>query len=881
MIGKIIFHYKIVEEIGRGGMAIVYKAEDTILERFVAMKFLSLEFTKDKAAKKRFVLEAQAVSALDHPNIYSIHEIGETDDGQPFIVMTYYPGETLKEKINIELMDIMEVLEIALQSAEGLARAHRAGITHRDIKPANIMFSEDGNVKIVDFGLAKITGKTALTKTGTTLGTVQYMSPEQAQGKNVDHRTDIFSFGALIYEMLTGQYPFKGEYEQAIVYSILSEEPEPVTALRSGIPMQLEGVIKKAMAKNVTDRYQHMEDLQVDLRSIKNDLMESKKTVSYPSFKTSITQTNKQRKVFSLNIVIIITVLTALVIGWSVWKITDSSPSSIEQSKISSRLSIKLPDSTPLALSKSMPLGVGRPSLSLSPDGSQLVYVADVNNTTSLYLRQLDKFETKLLQGTEGGFNPFFSPDGQWIAFFTESKIKKVSLTGGPVTTLGEARNPYGGDWGQDGMIYFTQGEGNRLTRIPVNGGTPEDIFQGNFLAFWPQLLPDGNTLLLSNPIRVVSLSENEEDVFPLHGIYARYLPSGHMIFSQKGTILAVPFNLNTLKVGGTPVPVIDGILLESSSAAPQYTFSPKGSLIYMPGISEQSRSFVWVDYNGLFEPLTLPKQSYGTFKLSPDGKKLAVQVIGVNDDIWIFDLERGTPFRLTFEGNNGVPVWTPNNNAIIFTSDKTGAYNLYRILLDSSDSMEQITTSRYYQEPYSITSDGKLLAIGEFHPETKMDIWIIALDSLSEPQIFINTQFNEWGPMFSPNGKWIAYTSDESGRYEVYIQSYPGPGGKQQISTKGGEEPVWSPDGTELYYRNGQKWMRVKVFESNDALNLDKPQLFFEGPFMNVQGFSYDIAPDNKRFLMLIPEQDKTPVTELKVVLNWFEELNKQVPIN
>jgi len=732
MIGKIIFHYKIVEEIGRGGMAIVYKAEDTILERFVAMKFLSLEFTKDKAAKKRFVLEAQAVSALDHPNIYSIHEIGETDDGQPFIVMTYYPGETLKEKINIELMDLKEVIDIALLSAEGLARAHRAGITHRDIKPANIMFSEDGNVKIVDFGLAKITGKTALTKTGTTLGTVQYMSPEQAQGKNVDHRTDIFSFGALIYEMLTGQYPFKGEYEQAIVYSILSEDPEPVTALRSGIPMQLEGVINKAMAKDVNDRYQHMEDLQVDLRSIKKGLMEFDKTATYSGFSASINSMNKKRKVISLNIAIIITVLTAFVIGFSVWIIIDSPSSQIKQPGISSRLSIKLPDNTPLALSESMPLGIGRPSLSLSPDGSQLIYVADVNNTTSLYVRQMDKFETKLSQGTEGGFNPFFSPDGQWIAFFTDSKIKKVSLAGGPVTTLGEARNPYGGNWSQDGMIYFSQGEGNQLTRIPENGGTPEDILRGKYLAFWPQILPDGNTVLLSNPIRVVSLSKNEEVVLLSYGTYARYLPSGHLAFSQEGTILVAPFNLNTLEIIDDPIPVIAGVLHESASSAPQYTLSQKGSLIYMPGNSEQSRSFVWVDHSGLFEPLALPKQNYGTFKLSPDNKKLAVQVAAVKDDIWIFDLERGTPSRLTLKGGNGFPIWTPDKKEIIFASGRSDAVNIYRKHVDGGSEAQQISNSPYFQSPYSITSDGKLLSIVESHPETELDIWILNMKKQS-----------------------------------------------------------------------------------------------------------------------------------------------------
>ncbi len=879
MIGQIISHYKILAKLGEGGMGVVYKAEDTKLKRIVALKFLSA-IALGGEEKSRFLREAQAAAALNHPNICTIHAIDEVD-GQMFIAMEFIEGQSLREKIEAGPLKIDEAIKFTTQVADGLQAAHEKGITHRDIKSANVMITQKGQAKIMDFGLAKLArGGTMLTKEGMTLGTAAYMSPEQARGEVVDHRTDIWSLGVVLYEMISGRLPFRGEYEQAMLYAILNEDPEPLTALRTGVPMELERIVNKLLAKDPALRYQHADELPADLRVIKThpiglSRISTIKTAPAPP-------APRQRLLIWIMAGITLTAVVVALWGWL-------RPIPLS-TKTVMRFNLDLPAPQQFrheVHSTSVPLAT------ISPDGQLLAYAARGERTTLIYIRPLDRFEPMPLSGTEGAYTPFFSPDGKWIGFFTgsllDSKLKKVSVAGGTVQTLCDASAGCGAAWGPDNTIVFASSSNAGLFRVSADGGTPQpftelDRARKEASHVWPQFLPDGQAVIFTieqsdksfdeATIVVQSLKTGERIVLIEGGMFGRYVPTGHLLFARSDALLTVSFDLERLQVTGTPVQVLSAVAFFQGLGASHFAFANNGTLIYLPGGDVMPRNeLVLVDRTGKPQKITDTQAAYASPSLSPDGGYVAVTIVSANNDLWLVDMERGTQTRLTFEAENGWPIWMADGKRIVFSSDQADELNLYAIHADGSGAIERLTTSAARQIVTACSPDGQLLAFYQHSSVTGYDIWLLPLAGEGKPRPFRNTRFDERFATFSLDSRLLAYQSDESGQAEVYVQSVDGKGKKWQISVSGGSAPRWSPNGRELFYFNGDQFMVVE-FATVPSFRAGRPSLLFEVPFTG----KYDITPDGERFVMIKPGVPKR-LTRMNVVPNWFEELKRLVP--
>ena len=881
MTGNTVSHYKILEQIGQGGMGVVYKAEDTKLKRTVALKFLAPELTRDEEAKKRLLYAVRAASSLDHANICSIYEIDETDEGQVFVAMAWYDGESLKRRIERGPLKLDEAIDIATQMAAGLQAAHEKGIVHRDIKSANVIITSTGQVKIMDFGLAKIAGQTRLTMTGTTMGTVAYMSPEQARGEKVDHRTDIWSLGVVLYEMITGQLPFKGDYEQAIVYGILNETPEPITGLRTGVPMELERIVNKCMSKEQKERYQNIEELPVDLATIKANQTEQNR-YSIQGLRLQGKHHNFLTRLAHWSVAAVLAL--ALIVVIILWRSDIPNPMKVK------RLFIVLQESAPLEPIGSAPFRAGQRALALSPDGSKLVYVANIDNKTQLCLHPMDSYEeTDLLPGTEGAYFPFFSPDGRWVGFFADDKLKKISILGGTPTTLCDATLPYGGCWTDDDRIIFTQNEGATLSWISVNGGSPSSRgYEG--LIFWPEILPDGRGILVASwpktGIKVLDVDTGEEmQFFPGQYSNPKYLPTGHLIYEKGGKIEAIHFDVNNLRTVDSPVPILEGIRIETmNSRALQCTISKDGTLAYLSGGIQGKAELVWVNSKGEEEPLPFPADEYEQYEISPDGQRLAIQIRGEEHyDVHVLDLKDSVRNRLTRKGNNLDPIWTPDNKWVVFDSDRNGYSNLYKKPVDDIGEAIPLTNNtemdKYYI-PSSWSSNGRALAIMITSPDSISNIYLLQMDN-NELQPIIVDQHSNYGPVFSPDDRWIVYMSDEQGEYDVYVTPNPPTGKKERISTINGHEPRWSPNSNELvfwtYEATALTWYVVSYNEAATPV-FSKPRLLVRGDYMDVSGRGWDISPD-RRLLLVKPVEKAKVFTQINIVTNWFEELKRKAP--
>lgn len=508
------------------------------------------------------------------------------------------------------------------------------------------------------------------------------------------------------------------------------------------------------------------------------------------------------------------------------------------------------------------------------------MYVIHNGRTTQLYLRALDQFEAAPIAGTEGAFQPFFSPDSQWIGFFTYGKLKKVFVRGGEPVILCDAARVWGATWAPDGTIFFSPNEGSNLARVSAEGGIPTVVARGRREFLWPEVLPGGRAVVFTSyairrqQIEMLVLATGRRRVLLQAGTGARYVPTGHLVYLREGDLLAVPFDLTRLQVTGLPAPILLGVRTELYGAG-QFTFASDGTLAYVAGTSEGKGKLVWVDRRGAIEPLPFQAQQYGHFSLSPDGRQLAAEVTTTNTDVLIFDLTRPGWTRLTTEGNNIDPVWTPDGRRIVFASDRAGPPNLFWQSAEGTGSAELLLASKNPQFPFSWSPDGKLLAFVEFDPVTGYDIGVLPIDGVRKPQPLLRTRFAEAFPAFSPDGRWIAFSSDESGRFETYVQPYPTTGERWPISTDGGAKPLWSPKGDELFYRSGSKYMVASILRQ-PTFAAGKPQLFAEGPFVNIPGRSYDIDRDGRR-LLVIREVEQPNATEIRVVSNWFEELKRK----
>ena len=881
--------YEITAALGAGGMGEVYRARDRRLERTVAIKVLPSQFSADVLRKQRFEREAKTISQLNHPHICTLHDIG-SQDGIEYLVMECVEGETLAKRLEKGPLPLEQVLKYGAQIADALDKAHRSGVVHRDLKPGNIMLSSTG-AKLLDFGLAKpvmalasvntltaaVTQSSPMTEVGMVIGTFQYMSPEQIEGKDLDGRSDIFSLGAVLYEMLTGHRAFQGKSQLSVASAILEKDPPPISTLKPLAPFSLDHAIRRCLAKDPEERWQTARDLALEIKWLAE-------SGSHPSLQSSGPGLSRRTR---WGAVVVWGAVSLLLVALSALVILNLKPSSPPLRV--NRFTITLPPGQQLA-------GLdGGPAVALSPDGTYLAYVARKDGAQLLYLRSMDSFDSRPISGTEDAVCPFFSPDGQWLGFFAGSKLKRVSVNGGPAQTLGNVPMGRGATWSEKGMIAFAPTNNSSLRQMSDAGGTSQPVThfdKGEVGHRWPDFMPDGKALLFAaaatnfnwNHAQVVvqSLATGERRNLIQEATNPRYATSGHLIYAQGAALVVAPFDVKQLTTTGAGVPIVEGVLQSTNTGAAQYSISATGSLAYVPGnvLSTQS-TLVWVSRNGIEQPMSAPARAYIFPRISPDGGRVAVAIREQEAHVWLYDVVRGTLTRLTFEGGLSLSAtWAPDGKRIAIQSNKEGPLNIFWEPTDGSAGLERLTISDSLQFPMSWSRDGQLLAFGQIDPETGYDIWVLQLND-RKTQPFLRTPFNESVPQFSPDGHRMAYVSDESGRWEVYVQPYPGPGTKWQISTEGGMEPIWNPNGRELFYRIGDKMMAVDI-TTEPNFKAGKPRVLFERHYepTPATGPNYDVSPDGQRFLMLKPgEQETAAPTQINVVLNWSEELKRRVP--
>jgi Tol biopolymer transport system component len=884
--------YEVVAQIGAGGMGEVYRARDTKLGRDVAIKVLPVNFVNDPERLSRFQREARMLAALNHANIATIYGL-EQYDGGTCLVMELVSGETLAERVKAGPLGIEEALKIAVQIAEALEAAHEKSIIHRDLKPANVKVTPEGKVKVLDFGLAKAyagdteafdpanspTISAAATMHGAILGTAAYMSPEQARGKSVDKRTDIWAFGCVLYELLNGKQAFAGEDITEILAAVVKTEPD-WNRLPPTTPAAVRMLLKRCLQKDRNLRLRDAGDARIEIHEALSAPPSLGANIAAPA--KGIRALRRRTLTLGVGILLLVAVVASLA-SWTLKPAPALAPQPV------TRTVINLPPGQQLA-----GLDSG-PSLAISSDGTRLAYVARQGGTQQLYVRAMDSLEAKAIPGTEGAVNPFFSPDGQWLGFFANRKLMKVSLNGGASLALANAPFDGGADWGSQGTIVFSPSNASAIQQMSDAGGALQPLTRlgkGDGSHRWPDFLPGSKAVLFTSgaagalfgnaQVGVQSVGRDQPQHLIQGGVNPRYAPTGHLVYAQGGILMAVPFDLPQLKVMGTGAPVADGVMQSPTNGHAQYSFSATGSLVYVPGgVQATKLRLVWVSRNGTEQPLAAPANSYLNPRVSPDGRRVAVGIASQESQVWQYDLSRETLTRFTFGGTvNGYPSWTPDGKRIAFISNKEGPLNIFWQLADGSGGLERLTTSDDVQTPNSWSPDGKLLAFNEITPTTGIDVWVLQLSD-RKAQPILQTPFNESVPAFSPDGRWLAYISDESGRYEVYVQPYPGPGGKWQISTEGGTEPVWNTNGRELFYRSGDKMMAVDI-TTQPGFAAGKPRMLFEGQYQPtpVTFPNYDVAPDGQRFLMLKPvDQAQAAPTQINVVLNWFEELKRRVP--
>ena len=902
--------YEIVAAIGAGGMGEVYRARDTRLERTVAIKVLHSQLIVSTELKARFELEAKVISQLQHPNICVLHDIG-SENGTDFLVMEFLEGESLSEKLKRGPLPTGELLKTAIEIADALEKAHRAGIIHRDLKPGNVMLTKSG-AKLLDFGLAKtMTAAVApgsnssasvfaaaitlsspaspLSSAGAILGTVQYMAPEQIQGLEADARSDIFAFGLLLYEMATGKRAFQGKTQSSVVGQILAVDPAPISSLQPMTPPTLSRLVSTCLEKDPEERFQTIHDVKLQLQW----MAEAGSQASVPSQVASPRKT-RERPVWAITMAVVVLIAIALAIGY-----VQRAPKPAQPMRLSAELGADV----------ALYLDYGANAV-LSPDGTRLVFAAvGTDKTRHLYVRSLDQMQATVLSGTEGARDAFFSPNGQWIAFFAGNKLKKVSVQGGAVVTLCDASGDRGGSWGDDDSIVFAAGNREGLSKVSSAGGKPQPLTTlnqqaGEITHRWPQVLPGSKDVIFTDhtsggqfddaDIAVYSAASGKVKTLLHGGSYARYLSSGHLVYVHNGTMFAVLFDIKQMEVTGQPAPVEEGVSSNPSTGGAQISFSDSGTFVYIARSAvSQDVSIYWMDAAGKFTPLRETPGDYDSPAISPDGKRLAMDLTNGNrTDIWVYEWERDTLTRLTFKGEaNFNPLWTPDGKRIVYRSSEKGtAGNLWWIRADGGGDAQRLTEGKDQQVPWSWSPNGKTLVFHQLNPATNWDIMTMSVEGSEktgwkpgEPKPFVNSNSAEVYPAFSPDGRWIAYFSNESAGGEVFVRPFPGPGGKWQISTGGGALPVWSRNGKELFYRTfDSKIMVVNYTTSNDSFHADKPRLSSPGQFSN-RGttLNYALHPDGKRFAVLKAPNatEAAPIKNVSFIFSFFDELRRKLP--
>jgi Tol biopolymer transport system component/predicted Ser/Thr protein kinase len=895
MIGSSLSQYRVTSKLGEGGMGEVWRAEDTKLGRDVALKMLPDGFAQDPERLARFEREARVLASLSHPNIAGIFGHEEVD-GKRFLVMELVEGQSLAERIQQGPMPIDEVVRIAKQIAEAVEAAHDKGVVHRDLKPANVNITPDGNVKVLDFGLAKAlvgdpmsgdpaahdlslspTLTQAMTGLGVLLGTAGYMSPEQARGKPVDRRADIWAFGCIVYEMLTGQRLFSGETATDVIGAVVHKEPD-LDQLTPKVPARIRRLLDRCLQKDVSRRLQSIGDARIALQEWLENPEDEVADVASP------------RPGWLPWAVAVVVGLIGLVLGGFFLGSGQQTAPPVQ------RFVVELGDEPPFT---------GRGAAVVpSPDGRYLAYATSVGGGGALYLRPFDRFESLKVaagQSREWPHNAFFSPDSQWLGFFTVSELKKVPVTGGSPITLADTEMPRGGSWSADGRIVFAPKSTGGLSIVPAAGGevvplttVPEG--EGFESDRYPQWLPGDRAVLFTNinsegpRIEIVDVESGERRVLHEGGFYGRYVPTGHVLFVDGDAVFALPFDAKRLERTGSPMPVLEGVASVPAGGQAQYAVSDTGMLVYRPGSDDlEPFRIAWSDRSGRIESLWDDEGIYGTPRLSPDGRRLAVSVQRGDDwDVWVYDIERDVATRLTFGGGyDADPTWSPDGLYVAFASDREGGkMATFRTRSDGTGEAELLIEpgKLEFPAPLSWSPDGSRLMVTTPGEGGSDDLWFVPADGKGEPEPYLASPFDESDGNFSPDGRWIAYRSNETGDSEIYVRSTRGPG-KWQISDGGGWQPEWSGDGKTLFFRSREGLNAVGVEAAGDEFRAGRPEYLFGEIFGGPEGvrlpgylfFDYDVSADGQQFVVFPRRtEQEAGSANVAVVTCWFEELRR-----
>lgn len=886
-IGASIGHYRIVSKIGAGGMGEVYKAHDSRLDREVAIKVLPSEMSSDEDRLRRFEQEAKATSALNHPNILTVFDIGE-HDGSPFIVAELLDGQELRERLDEGSIPLRKVTDYAQQIVSGLSAAHEKGIVHRDLKPENLFITKDDRVKILDFGLAKLSeppasvgGSTgnedatrrAITSPGVVMGTVGYMSPEQVRGHAVDHRSDIFSFGLILYEMITGMRAFQHETMAETMSAILKEEPAEITESSPSISPSLERIVRRCLEKKPERRFQSTADLGFALESL------SAPTSSSGANMTTAVSAIGPETERSPWLVRILAAAAALFLIVSV---------------VSTVLYIRrpVPDERPVSFVVPPPesgSNVGSPAI--SPDGRTIAFTMAVDGKSHLYLRELGSFTERRLNGTDGAQAAFWSPDSRSIAFTANDKLKKVDVGGGAVQVICDAPKGFSGAWSRDGVIVF--GSGDRgIRRVSASGGEvsellPLDESRKETRHLFPRFLPDGRHFFYrshnSSPndppeIFIASIDGKERKSLFKNSSDVYYIEPGYLLFARDTTVMAQPFDASKLQFTGDPVPVLENVAMVTSTGRSQFSVSENGTLVYKTGGGTVNQ-LRWFDRQGKEIAKVGPPGEYSDVVLSPDGKRAVVERLdNSNRDIWMIDLERGLPTRFTF----GVlreddPAWSPDGTYLAFSSNGYGdKQSIFRKLANGAGNEELLSDAVSVQTSgMDWSPDGKNILFASIGEKSGNDIWVLPMNGEAKPYPLLKSEFNESQAHFSPDGRYFAYVSNESGREEIYIQSFPVGAGKWRVSTNGGWVPKWRRDGKELYYEAIDKKLMAVPVKLDGSVEIGSATALFQTEITVGSPNRYAVAPDGQRFLINSPLQSGQEAP-FNVILNWTSTLKK-----
>jgi eukaryotic-like serine/threonine-protein kinase len=924
--------YEIVSPLGAGGMGEVYRARDTRLDRDVAIKVLPEGAAADPERRRRFEQEARAVSALNHPHICTLHDVGESVPSTPgsrvpdpeppapepvhYLVMECVEGQTLADRLVRGPLPLDEVLRYGAEVADALAAAHGRGIIHRDLKPANVMLTKTG-VKLLDFGLAKlkgpaadqalalsamVTGSAPRTAEGTLLGTLSYMAPEQVEGRETDARTDLFAFGALLYEMAAGRRAFEGASAASVIAAILEHEPPPLGTIQPTSPPLLDRIIRACLAKNPDERVQSARDLALQLTWLR----ETANSGTQPGALAGSAAGQ--------------TVLRRRWLPWVAAASTFLAGAAIAGAWFVRRAPVPPAPRPVVRFTLEIPAGRAMQAMALAPDGQAFAYVGSEGGQTQLYLHGMDQSADAPLPGTSGaaGTAVAFSPDGKWVAFVAGTTVRKVPVTGGEPVTVAQApaagqgqrpltegvdRNrditvlvnaPTGSlDWSSDGTMLFSL-DSTGIWRLAPSGAAPArvtatDAARGEYAHTSPFLMPDGRHALFSirtgmrydaAPLAAVALDTGRQQRLLPDGLRATLVGSEHLLYASGGRLLAVPVDAAQVRLRGDPVPVVEA--LGYNGPLPLYAVSRSGDLAYVAAAPPRPASLVRVDRRGKEQFVAeLPAGVQGALSLAPDGRRMATsRVVSLQMSAWMLDIARGIPEELPLDRNAHSLVWLPDGVRLAFSSDRDGAANIFDRDAGGSAPSERLVTSSQHGDPGSWSRDGRWLAYAETSPLTSWDLWTYDT-ATRQARVFLRTEALERTPAISPSGRWLAYSSDRSGRFEVYVEAFPAGGQRVQVSGGGGTEPAWSNDGRTLFFVSGGRLMRVGITDG-PVPALDKPVALFDvGAYLAAATYGpagYAVTPDGEAFYFVKPAAIESTPAHVHVVLGWLDEFTRSL---